>query len=978
MSKPPPHSGRGKMPELSPTPEQTPRQKTAKQPRPWNSGISPAEKGKSAASPSKQPSEEPSKELSKQTLRQPQQHPQQQLPKHPSKQTPKQTPRQAPKQTPNQTQKQAKQTPKELPKQMSKQPTKANPWRSSASRNRGDSPHVSSVRDVHNRSLFHKRGYETTTTLGAPSKNLPTPVLKESNVGSLLGSYRSPSKDDEYFSSLLKRSNLNLGAPWKAPNAFEIPSQNDKGPGFDQICDNKSPVSGVRSSGVKARCLFPPGFIAERDEEQDIPSRFANETIICERMQASRRTGKLRSPVGTPVDESQESWLPADITWGDWQAWRPPQSLRSTPEPIPDPEILSRQLRQRLLNFTSDSVDELRGVPMRATFVPGGGAPPALRTEAVYPNPEAHILAIDPNITLHTPRSRRSATVSDPVHPTVATHGESLNSQARQYFTGNFRAQMIQDDDHAFQMIPKSGSQHYDDLEPQNLKGVCEPTDREFAYQAMLRKAHYKPNQIHQLRPLHGVDGRGHRKSESGEKDAPFSRIVISKDALEEDPEIVLEPTPTTVGRYLQPSSRNIIRGNGSIVNGVSGKPQKAGPKKDDITRKSRRQGETSPIYKPIREPLSPNKHNSPGRAGNSYTPDGWFVGQERQKNQDNKADPPRPNSTSKSALDSMENGHASASPVVLTAVGHTPSISSPRRTHNKSVSWDPAITLTGPVINPVSERPTAEAMFERLFVEDGGKEAAERQETGGDEDVDAFMSTFKRWKKGDRNKLDSLLKALRDIETDNDTDYENGGKVDEDMQNSAPGQDTTTGFDPRVPDFKPLIFRENEIWVQKVRSHTRPTLSASAIPTAPATINIPFRVAPPGHPPWPIPGKFGNTLPYQRPLRANTRPNSRGDSQPTKKRVIWDNPEDPGGREAVMQSQRWAGELLERFTKKYPLTGQKAAVVPKKRLADLPLSRSNSNTLKVARMVSDAADIQQKLEVLLMQKKEAKARGIR
>jgi hypothetical protein len=834
------------------------------------------------------------------------------------------------------------------------------------------------VRDVHKWNPFHKRGYETAAALGSFSKNLPASVLKESKIGSLPGRNRSPAKDDEYFSSLLKRSSPNLGTPSKSPNAFEIPSQNDKGPGFDQICDNKSPVSGVLSSGIKARCLFPPGFIAEGDEEQDIPSRFANETIICERMQPSRRTGKLRSPVGTPVDESQESWLPADNTGGDWQAWRPPQSLRTTPEPIPDPAILSRQLRQRLLNFTSDSVDELRGVPMRATFVPRGGAPPAQRMEAVYPNPEAHILVIDPNITLHTPRSRRSATVSDPVHPTVATHGESLNSQARQYFTGTFRAQMIQNDDHAFQMIPKSGSQHYDDLEPQNSKGVCEPADRESAYQAMLRKAHYKPDHTHQPRPLRGGDGGVHRQSESGEKDAPFSRIVIQKDALEEDPKIVLEPTPTTIGRYLQPSSRNIIRANGPIVNGVAGKSQKAEPKKDDITRNSRLRREPSPVYKPIREPISPNKHNSPGRAGNSYTPDGWFVDQERQQNQDNKADPPRPNSTSKSALDSTGNGHSSAPPVVLSAVDHSPSNSSPRRAHNKSVSWDPAITLIGPVINPVNERPTAEAMFERLFVEDGGKEAAERQEMGGDEDVDVFVSTFKRWKKGDRKKLDSLLKALRDIETDTDTDSENGEKVDEDMQNSALIQDTTTGFDPRVPDFKPLIFSENEIWVQKVRSHTRPTLSASAIPTASATINIPFRATLPGRPPWPITGKFGNTLPCQRPLRANTRPDSRGDSQPTKKRVIWDNPEDPGGREAVMQSQRWAGELLERFTKKYPLTGQKAAVVPKKRLEDLPISRSNSNTLKVAKMVSDAADIQQKLEVLLMQKKEAKARGIR
>ncbi|KFZ09330.1 hypothetical protein V502_08820 [Pseudogymnoascus sp. VKM F-4520 (FW-2644)] len=962
MSEPPPDSGREKKPELSQPPGQSPRQKTAKHTRPWNSGISPEAKGKSTASPSKQPSKQPPK----QTLSQPQQQPQRQLPKHTPKHIPKQAPKQVLKQTPKQL---PKDRPKELLKQISKQPpkqpTKVSSSRSSAPRNTGEGP-PSSLRGIHKRSPFQKRDYDTAATLDPPARKPPAPVLKETKVGSLPDSDRSLAKDDEYFSSLLKRSSLNLSPPSKDSDTYDIPLQDDKGPGLDQICNRKAHLSGVPSSGMEARCLFHPRFTAESYEEQTLPPRFTNETVICERVQPSRRMGKLRSPVGTPEDESNESWLPADSSGGNWQLWRPPQRLRNIEEPIPDPVVRFRH------RFLHDSVDELRGVPMRATFVPGGATPPARRIEATYPNPEAHTLAIDPNIMLHiprssTPRSRRSMTVSDPVHPSAPMHDDHEI----------YIAQMMQNDDHAFRMMPKVVSQFCADIEPQDSKGIYQPADQESAYQAMLKKAHYKPDQTHQPKPLH--EGR-HPKSEKREKDAPFSQVVIQKVALEEDPEIHIELTPATIGRYLQPSSQNIIRANGSVVNGVADKPQKAEPKRYNTTRKSRAPHEPSPIYKPIREPLSPNKHNSLGRAESSYTSDGWFVGQQVQQKQDGKVGSSRPNSTNKSSLDPAENGHHSAPPALLPAVDHSPSISSPRRMQNKSVSWDPAITLICPVKSAVNERPTAEAMFERLFVKDGEKGVAEGQEMAGDKDVDAFVSTFKRWKKGDRNKLDSLLKALRNIEADTDTDSANGEKVDEDIQNGAPGQNATAGFDPRVPDFKPLIFRENEIWVPKVRSHTPATLSASAArPIAPATINIPFRAAPRGRPPWPITGKFQNVVvPYQHSLSASTRPSSGCDSQPVKKRVIWDNPEDPGGREAVMQSQRWAGELLERFTMKYPLTGQKATIVPKKRLEDLPISRLNINTLKVAKMVSDAADIQQKLEVLLMQKKEAKARGIR
>jgi hypothetical protein len=78
---------------------------------------------------------------------------------------------------------------------------------------------------------------------------------------------------------------------------------------------------------------------------------------------------------------------------------------------------------------------------------------------------------------------------------------------------------MAQNDDNAFQRMTKAG-----DLEPRDSKSTCQPADQESAYQAMLKKAHYKPDQDYHPKPLHW---ESHRKSERGEKDDPFSRILI-------------------------------------------------------------------------------------------------------------------------------------------------------------------------------------------------------------------------------------------------------------------------------------------------------------------------------------------------------------------------------------------------------------------------------------------------------------------
>lgn len=106
--------------------------------------------------------------------------------------------------------------------------------------------------------------------------------------------------------------------------------------------------------------------------------------------------------------------------------------------------------------------------------------------------------------------------------------------------------------------------------------------------------------------------------------------------------------------------------------------------------------------------------------------------------------------------------------------------------------------------------------------------------------------------------------------------------------------------------------------------------------------------------------------------------------SQTVRKRVIWDDPDEPGGREVAILSKRYAERFLTRFEEKYPLTGTKAKVVPKKKLEDLPkkldedLLLNGVASLKPKKLATDAADVQQRLELLLLKKKEAKVKKMR
>ena len=106
--------------------------------------------------------------------------------------------------------------------------------------------------------------------------------------------------------------------------------------------------------------------------------------------------------------------------------------------------------------------------------------------------------------------------------------------------------------------------------------------------------------------------------------------------------------------------------------------------------------------------------------------------------------------------------------------------------------------------------------------------------------------------------------------------------------------------------------------------------------------------------------------------------------SQTVRKRVIWDDPDEPGGREVAILSKKYAERFLTRFEEKYPLTGTKAKVVPKKKLEDLPkkldedLLLNGVASLKPKKLATDAADVQQRLELLLLKKKEAKVKKLR
>jgi hypothetical protein len=463
----------------------------------------------------------------------------------------------------------------------------------------------------------------------------------------------------------------------------------------------------------------------------------------------------------------------------------------------------------------------------------------------------------------------------------------------------------------------------------------------ESAYQSMLRKAHFKPGQPSQAKEArHNM-----RQSE---------RAMLPK----------LQPNPDV---QLGTLELNIDRKNQESIEAVRREIHQNQPKSShyDTSQRHRNMPEKSLENRPlwsgnIRDPESPEYGGDTDNFANvrEHYPRG-------QNHQQAAAD-------IKSTAGKKDEGPDMArtfndhlpEKMAFSEMDSRSVLSTPNLGLNKSVRWDPAIVFIGPAESTdkeKTEKTSASKKLEMLFEN-------KNDECEADVNLNSLVKTFTQWKKGDKKKLEVLLKALREIEMDSETETADSPTK---KQEKSKATSKPAVLDPRVPEFNPSYLKENDVSMGRQQPQSRAKPELAQMPVRPlmekSMVPLQERVLQPI-----LNDPAIVEIKDHSPVKSDIPSGSGCDVQAAKKRIIWDNPAD-GGREAVMLSQRFALEYLEGFMKKYPLTGQKAAVLPKKRLEDMPIVKEVGGTAKMAKMKSDAADIQQKLEMLLLKKKEGK-----
>jgi hypothetical protein len=370
MSKPPLHNGHGKTPKLSPSCQQIPVAKTAKPPQQWHLCTSPETKRK---------------------------------PKTP----------------------------------LVKQPSKASPSRSRTTRIVDEKSLATPMRNAQVlnplQSPLQSRVHETSATLGSPTKKTTRPALARVELGPLRRGISAPSRSDDYYSSLLKTSGLSPSPRSKVSNTPGMPSKNHIEPDIVPICGSNTPAFENSSSDIDVRCFFRSRSNRESDEEPAKVWNSIGQGVISERQQPRiphrLEDGSGDTTFGLVIPMVGDNYQSAVQEEEDWQAFLREMMGNRQREVAPchaRGNVQSEETSGR--RFRRDSMGQPPGPPMRATALPDEDTGNAgFPTEFTYPTAEEHILAIDPGITLHTPISRRSATVSDPVRPTVPTHEECSN-----------------------------------------------------------------------------------------------------------------------------------------------------------------------------------------------------------------------------------------------------------------------------------------------------------------------------------------------------------------------------------------------------------------------------------------------------------------------------------------------------------------------------------------------------------------------
>jgi hypothetical protein len=116
-----------------------------------------------------------------------------------------------------------------------------------------------------------------------------------------------------------------------------------------------------------------------------------------------------------------------------------------------------------------------------------------------------------------------------------------------------------------------------------------------------------------------------------------------------------------------------------------------------------------------------------------------------------------------------------------------------------KSVKWDPAIIACGPITatRKLAPKPKANESLE------ASKAASEKD--GMEENLEAFRKTISQWKKGDRKAIKQFLKALKALDSDEESISKSKPSLMKELKqskilsNSAPGR----GLNPLAPAFR-------------------------------------------------------------------------------------------------------------------------------------------------------------------------------
>jgi hypothetical protein len=556
---------------------------------------------------------------------------------------------------------------------------------------------------------------------------------------------------------------------------------------------------------------------------------------------------------------------------------------------------------------------------------------------------EAHVLAVHPNITLKRPRGRREDIASDPVQPTVPLHMGSLKYQAMQYID---------------LALEDTALQRYQANESMEPVGKDQKPNEDMSYRMMLEKAFQKPD--HVLGPrgrLHSINKENHErverkrlrlKASSGPQvqvipEAPKTLEPEKREATTYSTFHALSSTPIfsqSVGQAtLSMPSRRLyksVRWDPAIIT--------IGPAMSSTKQKSQ-----APVIPASASPKEKPQNDDFDIDAYVETLMNWKKGDKNKKMLEKLI----------KALRELDVGDDLKTMPVKNAIAieRTQSLDDADvKSESKKITGENAIIHKPQHLNPTVPE------FKSLNLKENQVWAPTRQPRGPPSPIHQGFKNM-------RNVLKEKVPPLAPRQPA----YP---KAQQPFQKQGPPPTLVLPLSEiRKPlqewAVPPFESRPEPIWINtgKAYPHKKIVIGYPAPPMQPVE-NVqhiqrvpqirPARL--PSSPPAPI-GKPAQPIQPAQSIQ-----------KPAKKWIVWDDPE-VKGREVTSFENWYAKMQLEEFTRKYPMTGQKAVVLPKKKVI-LPGSKHDALHRRTDKWVeeTEAARIQRTLEELLLKKKEAKA----